>query len=281
MRRFLVYVLLLWSPVAFAQLFFVEDNTGQFYSVNTSTGAATLVATIAGITSNTIGATESPNPNVLFASSYQDLVSFNVNGTGATTLGTITGAGIGQNGAEGLTYCINANVLYGIINTNFFTINPATGARIVALASTTADVEGLACDHSANIVYGLASAAGAALYRYVPGTNTWSLVGSTGLDTSGVGLAFDPAAGVLYAVDGNSGNIYRINPATAVATLVGSMGIGAVGGGLAFIPGAAPVVASGIPALSEWVLAGLVVALGTLGIFAIRRRRNGGSAFPD
>lgn len=260
MRRLLGFALLLWSSVSFAQLYFVADNTGQFYTVNTTTGAATLVATIANVTSNTIGATESPNPNVLFASTYTDLVSFNVNGTGATALGPISGAGIAQTGAEALTYCNNANLLYGLINNNFFTINPVTGARIVALASPGADVEGLACNHAANVVYGLASGSGV-LYSYAPGTNTWTTVGPTGLTPDSVGLAYDPNAAVLYSVDGSAGNIYRINPATAAATLVGSLGIGAVGGGLAFVS-AAVAVATPVPTISDFalVLLGLLIA---------------------
>jgi len=274
MRRMLGLLLLLWSTVSFAQLYFVRDNSGQIYTINTTTGAATSVATVAAITSSTIGATESPNPNVLFASTYTDLVSFNVDGTGATSLGPISGAGIAQTGAEALGFCNTANVLYGLINGNFFTINPATGARIVALAAPGDDVEGLACNHAANVLYGIGRTTGT-LYSYAPATNTWTTVGSTGLSPTDPGLAYDPVTAVLYTIDGGTGNIYRINPATAASTLVGPTGLGGVGGGLAFTSAAAPAANVPVPTLGEYalVLLTLLVAGVAFGQFSARSWR--------
>ncbi len=274
MRKVLGCLLLLWSSVSFAQLYFVRDNTGQLYTVNTSTGAATLVAALPGFLSSTFGATESPNPGIMYASSFRNLVSFNVNGTGATTIGPISGAGITSTGAEALAFCNNANVLYGALNGAFFSINPATGARIAALASppANADVEGLACDHSANKVFGLVRSTGV-LYSYSPGTNTWTLVGTSGVTSldNNPGLAFDPANGVLYALDGASGNLYRIVPATAATTLVGSLGLGTgIGGGLGFVGAAAP--PAPVPSDNLLALAMLALGLSACGLRQLRGR---------
>ncbi len=264
MKKLLLIVLMFLSGIASAQqLYFLQDNNGQFYSVNTATGAATLIATIAAVTSNTIGLSESPNPNVLYGTTYTNLISFNTDGTGVTN--------IGPSAAESLGWCIPTNILYGAINGSFFSVNPATGAQS-ALTSPGADVEGLACDHPNNVLYGLVRTTGA-LMRYTPATDTWSLVGNTGLPSLDVGLAMDTVAHVLYAVDATNGSLYRIDPSTAAATLVGPMGIGNVGGGLAFTYVAAPAAPAGVPTLSPAALATLALALVLLGVYATRRRR--------
>ncbi|HQR10745.1 MAG TPA: hypothetical protein PLW68_05395 [Casimicrobiaceae bacterium] len=264
MKKLLLLMLVCWSGFASAQqLYFLQDNNGQFYTINTTTGAATLVATISAVTSNTIGLTESPTPGVLYGTTYTQLISFNVNGTGVTT--------IGPSSAEALGWCITANVLYGAINGNFFSINPTTGAQ-TPLTGPGADVEGLACDHPNNVLYGIVRNTGV-LMRYTPGTDTWATVGNTGIAFLDPGLAMDVGAGVLYAVNATNGSIYSINPTTAAATLVGSMGIGNVGGGLAFTGGSAPVAApSGIPASSPASLAAMMLACVLLGAWALRRR---------
>ena len=265
-RAFAVLILVCVSGIASAQLYYLRDNTGQLYSLNTSTGAATLVATIAAVTSNTIGATESPTPGVLYGSTYQNLVSFRTDGTNVTVIGPINGG----SGAEGLAFCIPSGILYASINGTFFTVNPATGALVSNLAAPPggADVEGLACDHTTNLVYGMSGFSGPKgnLYVYTPGTNTWALIGNAGVLFLENGLAFDTAKRVLYALGSQDGNLYSINPSTAAATLIGPTGLGPVGGGLAMIPAVGP-----IPTLSPAALAVLLVVLGLFGAYFVRR----------
>jgi hypothetical protein len=268
---FAAFACLCWSGLASAQLYFLRDDTGQLYSVSTATGAATLVGTVTAVTSDTIGLTESPNPGVLYGSTYQNLVSFNLTGGAATVIGALP-----HGGAEGLAWCIPANVLYGIINGAFYSINPATGGLVADLASPGpgADAEGLACDHPHNVVYGLAGDGGPMgnLYRYTPSSNTWVLVGNTGILFDLNGLAMDTNAGLLYAMGSQDGNLYRINPQTAATTVVGPTGLGpGVGGGMGFIYNANPVNVS-IPTLSTWTLAVLALFLAAGSMLVLRRR---------
>jgi len=267
MRRIAVALLLLsTATVASAQLYFLRDNTGQLYSLSTSTGAATQVAIISAVTSNTIGATESPTPGLMYGSTYQNLVSFRTDGTNMHVIGPINGGG----GAEGLAFCIPSGILYASINGTFFTINPSTGALVTNLAAPLggADVEGLACDHTHNIVYGMSGFSGPKgdLYRYTPGTDTWAFVGNAGVPFLENGLAYDTAKGVLYALGSQDGNLYSINPVTAAATVIGPTGLGPVGGGLAMFPVLAP-----IPTLSLGALAGLLLAIGLLSAYMLKR----------
>jgi hypothetical protein len=267
LRQLIAIATLLAATLASAQtLYYLRDNTGQFYTVNTSTAAPTLVATISAVTSNTIGFTESPTPGILFGTTWTQLISFNADGTNVQT--------IGSSNAEALGWCTQANVLYGSINGSFFSINPATGAQS-PLASPPGgdDVEGLACDHANNVLYGVASGSGT-LYRYTPGTESWATVGSTGLSPDSLGLAYDPGANVLYLLNGNTGDLYRVSPSTAAATLIGNLGLGAVGGGLAFAGASAPPAsAQPVPTLSESLLFVLMAATLLLGLGALRRRR--------
>lgn len=262
---------LCWCGMASAQvsqLYFLRDTSGQLYNINTSTGAATLVGTVPAVTGSTIGLTESPNAGLLYGSSFQNLVSFNLTGGSPTVIGPLP-----HGGAEGLAWCIPANVLYGIINSVFYSINPATGALVADLASPGADAEGLACDHPHNVVYGLAGFGGPRgnLYRYTPSSNTWALVGNTGILFNLNGLAMDTNAGVLYAMGSQDGNLYRIDPNTAATTMVGATGLGTgVGGGMAFL--FAPVTNAAIPTLDAWGLGALVLLLGAASLMALRRR---------
>lgn len=261
MKKFLYALglaLALFAQSANAQLYFLEDTNGNYYSVNPATGAATLITTIGLVTSSTIGLSEGPG-GTMFASTWTDLISFNADGTGAVTIGPST--------AEAMAWCSGSNILYSGINGAFSSVNQATGVK-TALAAPAGDVEGLACDNVNNLVYGLEANNPANLYRYTPGTNSWALVGNTGLNVNAPGLAMDSASGILYAVTG--GNLYRISPTTAVATLVGPTGV-ASGGGLAFAGAAAG--ATAVPTLSEWGMMVLSILLAVAAYLTLRRRR--------
>ena len=263
----LAAALLAFAQSAVAQLYFLQDGNGSYYRLDTTTGAATLVTTIPLVTSSTIGLTEGP-AGFMYATTWTNLISFHSDGTVPTT--------IGPSGAEGLAYCIPSGILYGSINGAFFTVNQTTGAQS-ALASPpgNADVEGLACDHKNNVVYGLAGNGGPKgnLYRYTPGTDSWALVGNTGVLFDLDGLAMDANAGVLYGLGVQDGNLYRINPLTAASSVVGPTGLGAVGGGLGFVPIAQAQVP--VPTLSDAMMLLLAAALAAIAAFTFMRQRGG------
>jgi hypothetical protein len=93
-------------------------NTG-FFTINTTTGAATLVGNIG---SNSAGDLAFHNGILYLSSGTGNLVSINV-GTGA---GTIIGSLGPAGGAFGLANG-DDNVLYAVNGTNIFSVNTATG----------------------------------------------------------------------------------------------------------------------------------------------------------
>jgi hypothetical protein len=232
-------LLLAASPVA-AQVpcgggvlyFSQDDNENGLYSVDLTTGAATLVGTGAtGTTSSTIGLTESDDPGVLWGSTWTDFAVINADGSSASVIPS-------DFEAEALGYDSGTDTLYGAINTEFFTVDPATGERSGDLPSPEVDIEGLAVDGATGLVYGVSGDGETELFVYDPGTDTWDTVGDTTFEFDSPGLAYDPINGVLYALDGETENIYRINPTTAAASLIGDLGLGdEQGGGLGFIAG--------------------------------------------
>jgi hypothetical protein len=247
----IVVALLFAASSAEAQLYFSRDDNSQLYRLDTTTAAATFVGTT-GTFSNTVGLTESNDPNILYGSTWTDLSRINISAGTHTIVGSISG------GAEGFAWDPTTSKLYGYINHDFFTLNPATAARTATLAGTPAEVEGIAWRNG--FIYGLGGS-NSNLYRYSIAGNSWSVVGDTGLAGADfTGLAYDPANDVLYAKNAGIGNLYRINPTNAAATLIGNTGI-PEGGGLAFV--------HVIPEPSALCL-GWVAALP---IGAVRRRR--------
>lgn len=227
--------LILAAQAAQAQLYFSRDSFSEVYRLDTTNAAATLVATT-GTFGTTVGLTETNNPNILLGSTWTDLTRINISAGTHTIVGSISG------GAEGLAWDPTTSTLYGYINTNFFTLNPATAAHTATLASTPVEVEGIAWRNG--FVYGLGGTT-SDLYRYSIVADAWSLVGDTGLPLpDSTGLAYDPINDVFYTKSEGSGNLYRIDPLSASATLIGDTGI-LNGGGLAFVQ---------IPEPSSWCL---------------------------
>jgi len=209
-----------------------EDQPDDgLYSLDVNTAAATFLGET-GVTSNTVGLTEGPDPATLIGSTYTDLTSIAADGSGFETVDD------DLIDAEGLAYDPVNDVLYKIINNRFATADLATGATITPLATATDDPEGLAWRGTDGLIYALAADT-SLLYRYDPGSDTWDTVGDTGIaDSDENGLAWDPVADVLYAIT-NEGILYRIDPDTAATVEVGDTGLGA-GGGLAFIAAPPP-----------------------------------------
>jgi DNA-binding beta-propeller fold protein YncE len=84
-------------------------------------------------------------------------------------------------------------------------------------------VKALAFD-SSDVLY---ASDGEALYTFNTSTAARTLVGSHGITTQIRGLAFDPAAGILYASSAGDGDkVYTIDKTTGAATLLGTIGVG-------------------------------------------------------
>jgi hypothetical protein len=225
-------------PPSAPTLYFSLDNENELYTLDTTTAAATLIGET-GVDSSTVGLSEAPDPGQLYGSTYTDLSLINADGTGFATAGT------NDLEAEGLAYDPVNNLLYKIINDEFDTADQTTGATVADLTDPPEDLEGLAWRATDGKVYAFGGSDSDNLYSYTPGTDTWALVGSTGVavpDSSG--LAWDSVLDVFYGI-GEDGLLYRIDPDTAASTLIGDTGLGddEDGGGLAFLaPAEAPII---------------------------------------
>lgn len=210
-----------YASVLSGVLYYSEDDNGNgLYILDTNTAAATNIGE-SGVTNTTVGLAPGPDANTLFGSQFADLLSIAADGSGSTNLG-------GES-SEALAYDPNTDTLYAQINGDFFSMDPATGARIATLAAPDGDAEGLA--YGNGVVYGLL--AGGLLRVYDIGTDTWSDIGDTGIDFDNHGLAYDPSPQILYALN-EDGFLYSVNPTTAQSTFIGDTGIDE-GGGLAFL----------------------------------------------
>jgi len=212
-------------------LYFSQDsNADGLYALDTITGRATHIGA-SGATSTTVGLAYDPVEDILYGSKWSVLMHIERDGSSFTDIG---GAGV-----EGLAYDSDRDILYGVINGQFLTLNPETGAREDILAAPGFDAEGVAVDPTTGNVY-VVGRGNTNLHRYDPATTAWTVVGDTGMRWDHGGLAWDPGAGVLYACGSIAGNdLYRIDPATGTATLIGDSGI-ALRGGLAYAHGVAP-----------------------------------------
>ncbi len=208
------------------RLFFSQDgkDIGGLNEVRVSTGELREVGRT-GVNGQNVGLCLSGEAHVLFGSRPLALQRIRIDGGGAST--------VGGGGAEGLAY--GDGVVYACINGDFHTLNRETGLREIPLPPPGGDAEGLAYGSQDHVVYGILS--GGTLKKYDIATQTWSTVGSTGINFDNTGLAYDPATHTLYAKRNGDVNLYRIDPDDASAEVVGSTGV-TPGGGMAFLPDA-------------------------------------------
>lgn len=235
---------------ATATLFFSQDsNPNGLYSIDTNSGLATNIGT-SGVNNGTVGLSPSGTPGLLFGGQPFGLLSINADGSGSASAGT--------QGIEGLAYDPVNDILYGQLNSDFFTLNQGTGAKVDNVANAPGDMDGLAFGRGG--VFGL-NDSNDSLYFYNPIGDTWSLVGALGIAVNNPGLAYDPSLDTLYAIGGSA--LLSVNADNGTATTIGNHGLGNVGGGLAFV--------SAVPEPATLLLLGLgIVAVG----YQRRKRAN-------
>jgi hypothetical protein len=207
-------------------------GTGQLFTVDTSTGAASAIPGISGLPQITgMGSTGTSEVVVYRATQANSGRRINIT-TGTVTVlpnsGTTESAGGDCSPTSGLCWLSD--------NLNFARIDPATGA-VTTLATPPEEMEGLAfaAIGAGGSVFGVGSSAGpgaSLLYRYDIATDAWSAVGSVGFPVDEPGLAYDPAGDVIYMVQSSNvgsavaGSLYTLNRTTGAATLVGATGFG-------------------------------------------------------
>lgn len=203
-------------------------SDSELYSINQSTGGASLLGQTGIFVGD--GLAPSSSPDFLWAARGDELYSV------STTSGTATMVRDFANALSinGLAYDAGRDILYGsdYSGGNIYLIVPSTG--VVSLLGSGASVHGLAYSSSRDTLYGVGTDSLFAI-DVVSGATT--SVGSLGVEfsTGGSGLSYDPQADVLYAASRNQTDLYAIEPDVGLAISVGSLGVSAIHG-LASVP---------------------------------------------
>lgn len=204
------------------------DAAGQLYTLDTATGAATLVPGVNTGTGSQLayGAlAESPIDGMLYGSSLQGLTIIRTDGSGTTTVGDVA--------LQGLAFDRRAGVLYGSYGADFFTVNAATGTVLRSLPSPGEPIMGLS-DGPDDSLFAV-SVAGNLLNYDIKGAS-WTTVGNIGGSGDGAALAFDPESETLYlkrlVFDRQ---LYSVDLNTAALTAIGDTFMFG-SGGMAFVP---------------------------------------------
>jgi len=286
------------APLAAATLYMSDDGNQAIYTVDTATGAATLVGSTV-IEMSLSGLAWDSSTGVLYVSDVVTpgagdapvAVAGGRNLPRAAAPGGGSGYGLGavnpatgeitfigdhvtSSNIHGLAYDPANDVLWGADvdgSGGLAEIDRLTGAAtLVGAWGTTGEIRGLAYDAATDTLYGVDYNAGS-LYTIDRGTGAATLVGALGFAVGYYeGLDIDPDTGVLYLVDHASHNLSTVNPATGAATTVGPLGSGGLPSGLAFV-GTVPADWVAVPTLGTWSLALLAAALGAAALLVLRR----------
>ena len=240
------------------------------YSINPTTGAATLVTNLSNAAFTSLVGLEARN-GVLYGTDVGD-ASFDFS---FGTINLTTGAYFplnhqgGSVNWHGLAYNPALDLFYTVdLDQSGFPLLSVTpdGVTISPIGDTNQFIAGLAFDSNNGVLYGVAQ--GGDLFAIDILTGAATLIGSSGIATGRPGLAYDTENDILFLNVGDDGSLYTLDIATGAATLVGLNGPTADNGidGLAFVP-----TASAIPEPASLALLGL----GGLGFFGlVYRRRN-------
>jgi uncharacterized protein with beta-barrel porin domain len=184
------------------------SNTGQLYSINSITGAATAIGTpisqVAGAAGAQLGIDFNPTVDRLRVVTSTG-VNLRVNPNDGTVLADTNLSALGVGGAA------YTNSVAGATTTTLYVINPATGTLSIQAPPNA----------------GVLTPVGA-LGVAAPG--------NAGFDIQTTGTTNDALATLTSA--GGTTSLYRVNLTTGAATLLGTFGAGGSFNGLAFTPAA-------------------------------------------
>jgi len=269
-----VLVTVLAAPLA-GQMYLSDDEQDAIYTVDLTTGQATLVGP-AGLDMSFSGLAYDSLNGVLYVSDVALLgeaagpptdgrnarLTSPEGGTGwnlatvdlASGALTIVGDHLTSSNIHGLAFDSANDVLYGADIDNsgqLSVIDRATGASTpVGPWGTTTEIRGLAYDAASDTLYGVDYAPGS-LYTIDRTTGAATLVGALGFANGYYdGLEIDPASGVLYFVDDISLQLHSLDLATGQATPVGPLNGPSLPSGLAALGTAGPRTPLAIPALA-------------------------------
>lgn len=259
----------LWAaPIGYSVI--GTDTGEQLHAIDLATGVATPIGLVGFDDVDSLAF--QPGTLVLFGIDEEDdqLVTINLN-TGAATA---VGGGFAVDAQDGgITFGSNASVIYwnDEVDDLFYTVNPNTGVE--TLVGPGNDATGLTFFNG--VVYGVTDDDPNFLVTIDVSTGTATDVGNTGVDIADGGLAVDTATGIMYMLDGGTGNIYTVNIGTGATSLVAS--VSCVGSttcedldSLAIPPATA---ARPVPSMNMWGMA--IALLLFAGIVAYRSKARG------
>lgn len=204
-----------------------SGSPGSVYSIDATTGAATLITDI------TPGSVSLTGASFLGGELYvtDNFASSLLAGTVDTNTGAYTGIS-DQDGSinwHGLASDEDAGLLYSIdINDNNILKSLAPDGTVTSIGTGAGiDGRGMAFDDANDILYATGSGG---LYTVDTTTGTSTLIGSMGIGTGRIGLAFDELTGLLYANSSDTQSLYLVSIITGAATLIGANGIGGIDG---------------------------------------------------
>ena len=230
----------------------------QLITINTSTGAGTVVGTL----STSMGAFDlgTYNNNLLAYDQNANLFR-EINPANAQTITSFSVGGANLHGEGSFVAKTDGTGYLDAAANGFYSFNLVAGTSALINASTGTTFDGLALS-SGGTLFAI-DQGGDSLYSINTSTGGPTLIGLTGIPQPSPSyvfgaLAFDQS-GNLYAAlsDGvNNNNLYSINPATGAAAPIGPIGSGLTVSGIAFYP------ASTVPEpASAWLTAaGLLLA---------------------
>jgi len=200
---------------------------GTVYMIDPSTGAATALVNLTGVSEASYVGLEFLN-GVLYATDIYD-VQTDVYMFGTIDLNTGAFTAINNQGGSANWHALAANPalnLFYSVDLDVWDSKPLVsvtpGGTISLIGPTYTDIRGLAYDSNHGILYGVDQAN---LYTIDPSTGAVTAVGSLGLGNYRVGLAYDPDSDTLFLNTGGGDNsLYRVDPSTGLATWIGPNG---------------------------------------------------------
>jgi len=203
----------------FTGAFFASDSSGDLFTINTATGAATLIGNMGAVMTDLAF---SPSGE-LFGVTFTDLYRIDPTTAASTLIGSL-----GLNDSNALEFAPDGTLFLASANSTLLrTVNTTTGATTVVGDMRVLSSGDLAFDASSGTLLLSASAVpNDDLYRVDPTTAASTLVGSIGFpDVFGLDFFF---GSTLFGVT-NGGALITIDTTSGAGTFVATTGVAAFG----------------------------------------------------
>jgi sugar lactone lactonase YvrE len=220
-QHLLLSILALAAPAMAQNAYLICSDTDRLFTVNLTTGAATLIGSTAGILGTPAGLAWRPDTLTLW--------TIDLAGGEVGTLDTNTGAftqvftAVPANGWQGIDFDATTGFFY-LLNQDFnmYKLDPATGVTTLLGPSGAPLATALETDIGGNL-YAMGFSNGI-LYQVNKTTGAFTPTVTTS-PLNMQGMAFD-LTGALFAVNTTTDSLYRIDPMTGTTTLIGPHGNG-------------------------------------------------------